>query len=268
MTIADTKGCAEKFQGINMSTDNFTVRWHSEKRIDNFSKLDGTIRFYNFVKAILLKLNAKEVLDFGAGRAEFWFDEKSGYRRQLRDLRTSGAKVTACDIDDAVRGHPCSHSQVVIRRGESLPFNDEAFDVIVSDMTFEHLEDVDHVARELLRVLKAGGYICARTPNRFGYPRMIASLIPNALHTRALKYIQPGRKEEDIFPTFYRLNSPAQARCAFKNCVVWHYYDSAEPAYFFGSNVLYGLLMLIHALLPPIFSTSVCLFIHKKNPTP
>jgi SAM-dependent methyltransferase len=251
-----------------MPSDDLTLRWHPEKGIDNFSKLDGTIRFYSFVKAILLKLNAKEVLDFGAGRGEFWFDEKSGYRRQLRDLRTYGANVTACDIDDAVRGHPCSHNQVVIRRGEPLPFYDEAFDVIVSDMTFEHLEDVDHVTSELLRVLKPGGYVCARTPNRLGYVRMISSLIPNALHRRVLRYIQPSRKEEDIFPTFYRLNSPEQARCAFKDCVVWHYYDNAEPAYFFGSNVLYGLFMLIHALLPPMFSTSVCLFVHKKDSTP
>ena len=248
-----------------MLNGDLTFRWHPEKAIDNFSKLDGTIRFYNFVKAILLKLNAKEVLDFGAGRGEFWFDERSSYRRQLRDLRTYGANVTACDIDDAVRGHPCSHNQIVIRRLESLPFDDEAFDVIVSDMTFEHLEDVDHVASELLRGLRRGGYICARTPNNLGYIRVISNLIPNTLHRRALRYIQPSRKGEDIFPTFYRLNSPAQARGAFKNCVVLHYYDNAEPAYFFNSNILYGLFLLIHALLPPIFSTSVCLFVHKKD---
>jgi len=243
--------------------DVLTCRWHPEKGIDSFSKLDGTVRFYNFVKAILLKVNAKDILDFGAGRGEFWFDEKSNYRRYLRDLRTYGANVTACDIDDAVRSHPCSHRQIVIRSGERLPFEDEAFDVIVSDMTFEHLEDVDHVARELLRILKFGGYICARTPNRFGYPRIISSLIPNRLHARVLRYIQPDRRREDIFPTFYRVNSPAQARRAFKDCVIYHYYDSSEPAYFFGSNVLYGALMLVHAILPPRLSTSVCFFIHK-----
>jgi hypothetical protein len=30
--------------------------------------------------------------------------------------------------------------------------------------------------------------------------------------------------------------------------------------------VLYGLLMLIHAILPPMFSTSGCLVVHKKDP--
>jgi hypothetical protein len=102
---------------------DFSLKWHPEKGIDNFSKLDGTVRFYDFVKAILLKQNVKEALDFGAGRGGFWFDDGSEYKRYLRDLRTFGATVTACDIDDAVLSHPCSQNQVVVRPGNPLPFS-------------------------------------------------------------------------------------------------------------------------------------------------
>lgn len=243
---------------------DFTSRTHSEKNVDGFTALDGTVRFYNFVKAAMLgDSGAREVLDFGAGRGGFWHDDPSAYRRELRDLRSAGATVTACDVDAVVLTHPCSHRQVVISPSEPLPFADGAFDVIVSDMTFEHIEESARIASELLRILKPGGYICARTPNRFGYVRVMASLIPNRLHVAALKRVQPNRKAEDVFPTFYQLNSPSQARRAFAGCDVFHFFDNAEPAYFFSSRSLYAAMLVVHKLMPAFLATGVCFFIRK-----
>ena len=244
---------------------DLTYNWHSEKAIDTFTKLDGTIRFYVFVKAIMMKLCARRVLDFGAGRAAFWHQDTSAFKLDLRDLRTTGAEVTAADIDEAVLDHPCSDKQVVLRPGAPLPFADGEFDVVVSDMTFEHIVNVGQVCAELLRVLKPGGYICARTPNRSGYVRIASSLVPDALHARALRWVQPDREGMDVFPTVYRLNSPGQARRAFRGCSVFHFYDSAEPAYFFGSSFLYGFFLLLHRLLPPALATTICLFIRKDE---
>jgi hypothetical protein len=72
---------------------DFTYRTHSEKNVDGFTALDGTVRFYNFVKAAMLAVGAREVFDFGAGRGGFWHDDPSAYRRELRDLRSAGAWV-------------------------------------------------------------------------------------------------------------------------------------------------------------------------------
>ncbi len=47
---------------------DFTYAAHPEKSIDGFTALDGTVRFYGFVKAIMLRNDVKSVLDFGAGR--------------------------------------------------------------------------------------------------------------------------------------------------------------------------------------------------------
>jgi SAM-dependent methyltransferase len=244
-------------------TNHFAFRYHPEKCIDGFTALDGTIRFFGFVKAILLKTGARDVLDFGAGRGGFWHDDPSSYRRQMRDLRTTGAAVTACDIDEAVLSHPCSDTQVVIFPGKRLPFADEGFDVIVSDMTFEHIEQGAFVARELLRILRKGGFICARTTNRFGYVRVMTALVPKRLHAPLLRAVQPNRKAEDVFPTVYNMNSPSQVRRLFAGCNVYHFYDSAEPAYYFGNRVLYSMSMLAHKLLPSRLATTVCLFIEK-----
>jgi 2-polyprenyl-3-methyl-5-hydroxy-6-metoxy-1,4-benzoquinol methylase len=244
--------------------NDFTYQLHTEKSIDDFTALDGTIRFYGFVKAIMLRSNVKNVLDFGAGRGAFWHDSKSVYKRQLQDLRSSGATVTAADVDEAVMEHPCSHQQVMIKAGSPLPFDNGEFDLIVSDMTFEHLENPDTVAKELLRVLKSGGYICARTPNRFGYVRLISTLLPNRLHGIVLKSVQPDRKTVDVFPTFYRLNSPQQAKRVFSGSTVSYYYDSATPSYYLGNPFFYRTFALLHRILPPFFATSVCLFIRKQ----
>jgi hypothetical protein len=78
---------------------------------------------------------------------------------------------------------------------------------------FSH--DPDWFAGELLRVVKPGGLIAAITPNKFGYIGVAARIVPNKLHVGALRKVQPFRKEEDIFPTRYRLNNLRALRKAF-----------------------------------------------------
>lgn len=247
---------------------DFTRRIHAEKNIDNTSKLDGTVRFYALVRAVMLRTKARRVLDFGAGRGSFWHlnseAEGSLLHRHLQDLRFEGAEVTAADVDPVVLTHPCSQNQMVLKPGEPLPFEDEAFDVIVSDVTFEHIDDPESVAGELLRVLRPGGYLCARTPNKFGYVKVITSMVPNRLHVRFLRRIQPDRLAEDVFPTRYKLNSVADIRRHFPGCDVHHYFDSAEPSYYFGNEIVYRLMLLVHRMMPDALATSLCVFIRKR----
>jgi SAM-dependent methyltransferase len=247
---------------------DFTRRIHPEKGLDSSSKLDGTVRFYSFVRAAMLRTEARQVLDFGAGRGAFWSlndgEHGSLLHRHLQDLRFGGAEVTAADIDPVVLTHPCSNRQVVLRPGEPLQFADESFDVIVSDVTFEHVEEPALVARELLRVLRPGGYICARTPNKWGYVKFITSLIPNRAHVALLKFIQPDRRAEDVFPTKYRLNSVSEIRRHFAGCEVFHYFDSAEPSYYFGNEIVYRLMLAVHRVMPDFMATSLCVFIRKR----
>ena len=218
---------------------DFTVRWHPEKGIDGFSAIDGTIMFFTFVRTCCMKANAKDVLDYGAGRGMFWYEDPSEYRKTLRDLRTTGATVTA--------------------------FDDDSFDVIVSENTFEHIEDADFVAGELKRILRPGGYLCARTPNRLGYLRLLSGMVPNSLHTKVLSRVQPDRKAEDVFPTVYKMNSPSQIKALFPGCEVYHSYTVGEPSYFFGNHLIYAGFKLIHALIPAFLAPAVSFFIRKQG---
>lgn len=245
--------------------DDFTFRTHTEKRIDGFTALDGTIQFFGFVQAVLAKTGAARVLDFGAGRGAALHDDNSNYRRSVRNLQVEGVYVIACDVDDVVMSHPGSDEQIVVKLNVPLPFADNTFDVVVSDMTFEHIANAKFVASELKRILRPGGYICARTPNRYGYVRLVTGLIPNNLHSKILKYIQPKRKIMDVFPTYYRMNSPSSIKRLFSGCNVYHYYHNAEPAYYFDNQFLYYLFLILHKILPDLASTTLCVFIEKPR---
>jgi SAM-dependent methyltransferase len=244
------------------SGPDFLDRIHPERAVVGFTRLDGTVTFYNFVHAVMQQAAAARVMDFGAGRGA-WHDVDPPWKRRLQDLRSGGAEVWACDVDPVVRTHPASHHQVVLSAGQRLPFEDGFFDVIVSDMTFEHIEEPGPVAAELLRVLRPGGVICARTPNRLGYAKLLAGLVPNGLHARVLRRVQPDRQERDVFPTYFRLNSVAQVRRWFVGCDVAWFHNSAEPSYYFGNAVLYRLLLVLHRLLPDALATSTCFIVRK-----
>ena len=56
-------------------------------------------------------------------------------------------------------------------------------------------------------MLKPGGWICARTPNRWGLISVAARAVPNRLHVATLRRLQPGRLAEDVFPTRYAMNT-------------------------------------------------------------
>jgi SAM-dependent methyltransferase len=241
---------------------------HREVALDNFTLQDTDLAFFSLIRATYLRIAPKKVLDYGAGRncyaQDFNPEAHSFLIGDLRDLRFGGANVTAADVSSAVLSHPTSHRQVQIVPGEPLPFDDAEFDLIISDFVFEHLENPHEVAKELQRVLKNGGIIVARTPNKFGYVAIIASLVPNKMHSAVLGYIQPDRKDNDVFPTYYRLNTLSAVRKYFAFCSVFSISDHWEPQYFFGVKWLYQINRLIHAILPSkLGMTSI--FVIKKN---
>jgi SAM-dependent methyltransferase len=53
--------------------------------------------------------------------------------------------------------------------GESLPFEDEKFDLVLSHEVLEHVADDRRCLEEIVRVLKPGGRLVLFVPNR-GYP--------------------------------------------------------------------------------------------------
>lgn len=146
------------------------------------------------------------------------------------------------------------------------PVTDASIDLIVSDFVLEHIDNPGAFFTEVARVLKPGGVFCARTPNRIGYVGLAASLIPNRRHAQVLKVAQESRKEMDIFPTYYRVNTVWAVRRAFRQVglegVAYGY--EAEPSYLQFSALAYVLGKHLHAFTPSVLRT--CLFAFARKP--
>lgn len=145
----------------------------------------------------------KEIwLDLGCGRGFLppWREE------QERDLAKRPKALIGMDYDDAsLRDNKTIDRKV---RGDvsCLPFRDGVFDLVTSNMVFEHLKEPQAQLRDIFRTLKPGGELVFHTPNSRGYGPFLATLLPEAMKDRIIWYLQ-RRKPEDVFPTYYRINT-------------------------------------------------------------
>jgi ubiquinone/menaquinone biosynthesis C-methylase UbiE len=92
-----------------------------------------------------------------------------------------------------------------------LPFPDATFDLVSSNMVFEHLENPEEQLKEIWRVLAPGGRLVFHTPNKYGYATWMARMVPESVKDKFVRFFQ-GRAEEDVFPAFYRINTPERIR--------------------------------------------------------
>jgi SAM-dependent methyltransferase len=234
-----------------------------EINVAGFSHADGSIAFYNQVAALLESHHT--LLEFGAGRGEHVSDDPVTHRAQLSNFKGRVKRVVGFDVDPAVMDNPYVDSAVVGSPSGDLPFADGEFDLIVSRYVFEHVEHAERVASELMRVLKPGGTLCALTPNKHGYVALVARLIPNKLHADVVAKVQPGRLSVDVFPTRYRMNTLSDLRRLFGpfgDVIV--YRMSSEPAYYFGSKLVYAMFLFLHRVLPASLSTALHIFVRKR----
>jgi SAM-dependent methyltransferase len=239
--------------------------FYPENRAGGFSRCDGTVQFYQRVRALLRPDSV--VLDFGAGRGAAYYQDPSLYRKSLRNLRGEGRRVIGIDVDPVVSSNPWIDEAVVIDSTSPLPFPNERFDLIVSDSTFEHVSDATRIAGELDRVLKVGGWICARTPNRNGYVALMNRIMPAVIARRIISSAQPDRKGEDIFPAYYRMNTLRRLSMLFP---AYHYehmsfaFDS-EPRYHFNRRAMFAVLLGLHSVTPPALRNTLMSFIRKRS---
>jgi len=228
--------------------------------LGGFSSLDGTMEFYGRINA-LLKPTYK-VLDFGAGRGAWYFEDRVNYRRSLRDIRSKVAAYIGVDVDEDVLQNPTTTNNIVIRNG-IIPIDDNTFDLVLCDNVLEHLTDLGAFKKEVSRILKPGGYFCGRTPHRLHYVSLVASLIQNANHARWLRRLQPNRKQQDVFPTTYKCNTLKQVAALFTSWENYSYLYSSEPQYYFGNKFAFKIASFFHKFAPSVLTANIFIFTRK-----
>lgn len=232
-----------------------------------YSRVDGSVAFYGRVQALLCEIGSPAtIVEFGAGRGRMANDPVE-FRRRLQELRGPDRTVIGVDIDPVVLSNPRLDKALLIDGGGRIPLEDESADMIVSEWTFEHVEQPALAAAELDRVLRPGGWICALTPNRWGYIAVGATLVPNRFHVQALRRLQPEKAKADTFPTTYGMNTRRALDRLFPTprFAVHTYAADAEPQlYAGGSTLLTGALGIAHRLPGPLKSV-LNIFIRKAE---
>jgi SAM-dependent methyltransferase len=229
-----------------------------------FTRNDGAIEFFSRVHSLLPP--GAVILDFGAGRGEWGTEDTVEYRRRLWDFRAEDRRVIGVDVDPVILENPLVDEAHVLS-DHHLPLADESVDIIVAEWVFEHIDDPEGVAAELSRVLRPGGWICARTPNRYGYIALGGRLIPNRAHSRVLRRLQPSRQAIDVFPTRYRMNTRSQLVRLFPPERFTHgtYGPVVDPLYFGRSRTLVGLVRTLSRFLPEALAPVWCVFIRRDR---
>ncbi|WFU79129.1 methyltransferase domain-containing protein [Bradyrhizobium sp. CIAT3101] len=223
---------------------------------------DGEVDF--LVRANALLQPDMTVLDFGAGRGAIFLSGKWELREHLAKFQGKVRKVIGVDADEGVLEHPFLDEKHVIKVDQPLPLADESVDLIIAHWVFEHIQDPSRLAAEFFRVLKPGGWICARTPHRWSYVGIVAGMLPEGLQRGLLKWIKPGFEAQDKFPTAYKLNSFSALRKHFSDAQ-WldcSYGINSAPRYHFENRWMFKGLSAYQSLAWP--KTDIIVLIQKR----
>ncbi|HEX3977589.1 MAG TPA: class I SAM-dependent methyltransferase [Solirubrobacteraceae bacterium] len=102
-----------------------------------------------------------KVLDFGCGSGvTVGLLRRAGYDASGVDIRWPGADYGDIEHSDLPEGTLRYYDQ-----GGPLPFEDDTFDVIISDQVLEHVVPLEETVAELERVLKPGGVMYHHFPS-------------------------------------------------------------------------------------------------------
>ena len=241
-----------------------TLRFYPEAAVGGFPRTDGEIEFYLRVGSLVGP--ESRVLDLGAGRGQWAIEPAPAIRRDVRHLKGTVREVVGCDVDPAVLDNPTLDRAVVTEPGDPLPFDDDSFDLVVADYVLEHVarEDVDGFVAEVVRVLRPGGWFAARTPNKWGLIGLGARAVPNRWHTRVLHRLQPDRKDVDVFPTRYSMNTRRALRKWFAGHDVYIYGHGAVPTYFEQSKVAWHAASIFGRLTPRRLDSTLNIFVRVR----
>jgi ubiquinone/menaquinone biosynthesis C-methylase UbiE len=110
------------------------------KHLDSFDK--GI-----FVKFLPRDKKNLHIIDLWAGDGRLY--------KYLKSLQFE--RYVACDIaEQLLNRHPGKHTEkVVCDLEDTLPFDDESFDLATSFFVLEHIEDINHLFGEIYRILQS-----------------------------------------------------------------------------------------------------------------
>jgi SAM-dependent methyltransferase len=240
-------------------TKSLKETYYPESAFGGYSRVSGTIAFFGRVRALLTP--DMVVLDVGCGRGAAAESFEKNPSEKIRIFKGACQKVIGIDVDRSGQQNPLIDEFRQID-GDRWPVETGSIDLLVSDAVVEHVGNPDQFFSECCRVVKPGGFLCIRTPNRWSYVAVGASIVPNRFHAQVVRKLQRNRQEKDIFPTYYRANTITSLKGQLKNhcfegCAYRHI---AEPNYLGFSRWSYAFGVRLHRWLPNLFWPVIFVF--------
>jgi SAM-dependent methyltransferase len=171
------------------------------------------------ITAQALAADCQVIAEVGCGRGAL-VDSADGHV-PWQDLRGLGRKVIGIDVDPVGVENPVIDEFRPIGADGRWPLDDGSVDLAVSDFVLEHITDPPGFMAELTRTLRVGGVFVARTVSRHSFLSMAARLVPNRRHSKVLHVVQPGRQDQDVFHTAYKMNSRKDLAALFDRDFDW-----------------------------------------------
>lgn len=143
-------------------------QWHSKVFEADPGHPDESSPWYQLVLEFLPSVEGKRILEIACGRGGF-----------SRVLASKGAIVCGGDFSESaieiakekLRRFPALSDRLTYRQADaqSLPYESESFDIVISCETIEHVPDHRAAVREMYRVCKPGGTLYLTTPNYLNF---------------------------------------------------------------------------------------------------
>lgn len=160
--------------------------------------------------ALQSHLNADSlVLDAGCGPGTWVLDP---HRPRVRavvgtDVCLPGAVTRMENETQSTIGQRRQRFPFVLGSLSQVPFAADTFDLIVCYNVLEHLPEPGSVFSGFQRILKPGGLLVFKTPSLHAPLIALSRMVSFRLH-RILKKGMTGANEDEVFPTYYRCNTP------------------------------------------------------------
>ncbi|MHA2190799.1 MAG: class I SAM-dependent methyltransferase [Candidatus Thorarchaeota archaeon] len=104
----------------------------------------------------LESMSAGKVLDIGTQHGDFI----SAMMKSMKNYEAFvGIDISEKDLEKARESFPDVPVEFELMNAEELSFDDDSFDTVCLSYSLHHLENVEVVLREMMRVLKPGGHL-------------------------------------------------------------------------------------------------------------
>ena len=212
-----------------------------DKKLENIRALFyRDFSFDNWTNRIKSLLSTESsVLEIGAGSGK-------GHQNFI-DYRSLCDFSLGIDLDPRVLDNPNFHENSNISAYELDQYKDRKFDLILSNMVAEHIDDPDEFIKQQLALMHSNSQSIHQTVSKYYYSSLANYVVSDRVKFWLIEKLGSGRASKDVFPAHYLLNTKKDLlKLANKHgCEIEVERYRAPPGYLRRSYIL----MLIYVLI-------------------